>query len=153
MGARFRFTYSFSQWPAGCRICIFAAAFWAAIGCDFVDEEGPGVLAVEVIPSSITIEEIESAPTEYFEIEISTVNFDDEIQDANAFIGDQDRDALPPGEVVVDGTVVYLEGILNHWFQGYEPGLYEIGVLVESETAFTRELNWATVEVVANDGS
>lgn len=130
---------------------IFAAALGAwlvvATGCDFVDDDAPGVLAVEVIPSTITTEEISSSPQGYFEIEISTENFTDEITDANAFIDDMDRYALPPGEVIVDDNVVVLDGIINHWFQGYEPGIYDIGVEVESDTAFSREFNRATVEV------
>ncbi len=126
-------------------LVIAAALLWS--GCDFVDDDAPGVIAVEVVPSTITVDEISSAPQEHFTIEISTENFTDEITDANAFIGEEERDALPPGEVVINDNVVNLEGILNHWFQGYDPGIYDIGVEIESETAFAREFNRATVEI------
>lgn len=114
-------------------------------GCDFVDDDAPSVLAVEVIPSTITAAETGDT-SQFFEIEISTENFLDEIETAAAFIGNQQRYA-EPGNIVVNDNVVTLEEISYTWFTQMGPGVYDIGVEVESATAFTREFNRATVTI------
>ncbi len=126
-------------------IAVTVAIVASSVGCDFVDDEGPQILAVEVVPSTIKVEETGNH-SESFVIEISTANFIDEIETGTAFIGAQERYA-EPRTVEVQDNLVYLEGIAYTWFTGMEPGIYDIGVEVQSETAFTREFNRATITI------
>lgn len=127
-----------------CGLTIAVAAL-LAVGCDFADDDGPEVLAVEIVPSTITKADT-ADHTGVFEIEISTANFVDEIETGDAFIGNQQRYAEPE-EVEVNDNIVYLRGIAHTWFTGMDAGVYDIGVEVDSGTAFTREFNRATVTI------
>lgn len=116
---------------------------------DFDDLEEPDVIDVTIDPSTISHSEIGSGNQE-FSIDITVTNFEDEILDARAFIGDEERDAVPvPDEIeIIDENVVRLDGIADTWFNGYDPGIYDIGVEVESDTEAALAFEQATVEIV-----
>lgn len=120
-------------------------------GCplEFADLDGPRVLNLTVSPSAIDQGDTAST-SDYFSIEISVVNFDDEPEYANVFIQEApgysirysaSRDAL------IEGNLILIDDIDFTWFQGYEPGVYNIGVEIESPTVTLVERNQATVTI------
>lgn len=133
--------------PSLIALVALAAFLW---GCpvDFEDPEGPSIVEVTITPDEISRQNIGS-PDVTFTAEISTANFDDELdpEAASVFIGEREAHANPEHAFVDDGLVV-LENIGSEWFsQHHEPGEYAIGAEVASDTASARAFNQDIVTV------
>lgn len=131
------------------RVLSLAAVSIALVflsGCPVAVDDGfgPQILDLTVDPSSIPYQD-PLPHDEDFEVTISTQNLDGEIVDANVFIGDQERTAVYDDMEVIDGNIVVLSGIAYTWFEGYDPGVHNIGAEVDSENGYIFELDLATV--------
>lgn len=121
-------------------------AFLTACPVDFLDLETPEVLNLTIAPSSISVADTGSTNT--FTIEMSVANFDDEIEFATVFIQNGNREAqFDESDLTIDGNLIVITGVSYTWFQGYNPGTYDIGARVESLTVEHRQSNLATVTI------
>lgn len=123
-------------------------------GCplELDDDFGPQILNVTVDPSSIVHIEETLDDSQHFEITISTQDLDGEILGANVFIGDEQRYAAYDNMEVIDDNIVVLHGVAYTWFQGYDPGVYDIGAEVDSENGYIFELDQAAVTIEEQQG-
>lgn len=128
-------------------LLMAAATALLLTACPFelADLDEPQVLNMTVSPSAITVAET-GAANKFFDIEISVINFDDDPDYASVFIQDGRREATY-SNIHFDGNLILIQGISYTWFQGYGPGVYPIGVEVESPTTSLTELNQATVTI------
>lgn len=130
-------------------VVVIAAVVALLTGCplEFEDLTEPQILNVTVDPSTISQSDIGTSKT--FDAEISTANFDDELDpdSAQVFIGNEEQIAVP-GDVHINGNVVLLTGIESTWFRDHNaPGDYDIGAFIASETESARALNQTIVTV------
>lgn len=126
---------------------------------EFEDLQTPTILDVTVSPSQI--DEHDIGPHNDFDfVEISTANFDDELDpdSARAFIEGNEfgaaADSDTAGDVQVDGNVIILYDVPTTWFNEYsEPGTYNIGAAVEALNTNTsaRARNVGAVTVTSAD--
>jgi len=113
-------------------------------GC-LLDPTEPGIVTMSISPDVISASDT-GMTDEYFTIEITVVNFSDEIEEVTVFTQSPRVDAEPQN-VVVEGNVVVLSGIAKSWFTDFEPGVHSIGATVSSATASITENNLATVTI------
>ena len=133
----------------GTLLFLSLALFLTGCPLDFADLDEPRVLNLTISPSAITQAET-SSTTDTFSIEISLINFDDQPDYANVFI--QETPTYPirysaSQEAMIEGNLVLIDDIDFSWFQGYAPGVYSIGVEIESPTVTLVERNQATVTI------
>lgn len=128
-------------------IALSAIFFLTACPLDFADLDQPQVLNMTISPSSISYGETTSS-NQFFSIEISVANFDDDVIDASVFIQQGNRTAEAGPTDIIDGNLILFEENIEYfWFSGYEPGTYEIGVEVISPTITHTQRNQATVTI------
>lgn len=133
------------------KLFLITSSLFVLTACplDFADLDEPRVLNLTVSPSQISQDDTTST-SDFFTIEISVVNFDDPPEEANVFIqaaGSQAIRYSASEEQFIDGNLIVIEDIDYTWFQGYEPGTYNIGVEIESPTVTLVERNQATVTI------
>ena len=128
-------------------LALGSLLFLTACPLDFADLDEPQILNMTISPSTIT--HAETGSTESFSVEISVVNFDDEPDSAEIFIQDGNRSAaFNDDDLHIDGNLILIDNIAYTWFQGYSPGVYDIGVEISSPTvSLLRETNVATVTI------
>lgn len=115
-------------------------------GCplEFEDLDEPTIEAITVAPSSISQSDI-GVHGEFDLIEISTANFDDDLDpdSVEVFISDEptrSADRHGPGnvDIEVQGNVVTMTGVQTSWFSDHnQPGDYNVGAYVEAANTNT----------------
>lgn len=146
MQPRFSPTPSILNLP---RLGLFVCAIilLSLTACEFENLTEPRVVDVTVDPSSIQYQ----VDTEDFTVFISVANFNEEIEDAVAFYEDgsseRDTDLVGTEVEIIDGNEIIIDKIPFAWFQGQEPGIYDIGVRINSATIEVTERNLATVQI------
>lgn len=133
------------RFPLFLLLATAAALFLTACPFELADLEEPQVLNMTISPSAITLAET-GAANKFFDVEISVANFDDQPDFASVFIQNGNRTATY-SNIHFEGNLILIQGISYTWFQGYTPGVYPIGVEIESPTTSLTELNQATVTI------
>lgn len=109
-------------------------------------EEAPSIVSVNLSPSTIQVNRYNGT----MNVSIIIDGFEGEIVEADVFIQippDSPRDAQKDS-ITADTGAVILHGVAKTWFQGLEPGLYNIGASVTSNAGETIEqLDLATVTI------
>lgn len=112
-------------------------------GCplEFEDLEEPTILDITVSPSTISQTEI-GPHNEFDVIEISTANFDDELDpdSVEVFIDHGSNPTVDSNsaDVQVQDNVITLTGVTYSWFSNHnQPGDYNIGAYVEAANTTT----------------
>lgn len=113
-------------------------------GC-LLDPTEPGIVSMTITPDVISASDT-GMTDEFFTVELTVINFADEIDQVTVFTQDP-RVEAEPQNVVVEGNVVVLSGIAKSWFTDFDPGVHNIGATVESATASITENNLATVTI------
>ncbi len=138
---------AFPRRTTGVLVATLALFVLTACPLDFADLDTPEILNLTVAPSSISVADTGST-SQTFSIEMSVVNFDDEIEFATVFIQDGNREAqFNDDDISIDGNLIVITGIAYTWFQGYDPGTYDIGAEVHSATVQHNQRNLATVTI------
>ncbi len=134
-------------------LCIVAVSVALLTACplEFEDLEEPTILNLTISPSTVSQGDIGSQD---FSAEISTANFDDELDPdrARVFIseqGQEGREAVASSVELIDDTIIVLDDIDGNWFAGEysEPGDYDIGAEVASGTESARAMTLTVVTV------
>ncbi|MBA2662534.1 MAG: hypothetical protein H0U74_09590 [Bradymonadaceae bacterium] len=129
---------------------LFSALFLAVTtliiaGCPIDLGDEPRIVSMNIDPSVISRSEV-GMTDEYFNIELSTINFDEDITGVEVYIQlTPVRNAV--GTVIVEGETILIERIAKTWFGGLEPGTYSIGAQVRTSSVTVRENNLATVVI------
>ncbi|MFW5966184.1 MAG: hypothetical protein ACOCV2_01645 [Persicimonas sp.] len=130
-------------------LAAIAALALAGCGDDFFDV-GAQILDVQVDPNELSETE---APNASPEVTIEVTGFEGQIVDADAFLEESD---IPDGEdryaqkgdIDVVGNTIILEDVRSGWFQGLEPGNYNVGAeVVSDEGENIQQLDLETVTI------
>lgn len=112
------------------------------------DAEGsfPSISALNVVPSSVSQAEVASVD---WDVSITITDFEGAITEADAFIQlDGDSRSSGHGEFEVSGDTVTLVDVNQAWFQGLEPGTYDLGASIVSDAGEeVTQLDLATVTI------
>lgn len=111
---------------------------------------GPTIVSLQIEPNTISVNQNTGMFDEYFNVTIQVSGFESPIDDVELFIVENDRPASknPQRSTEIDGNTIRITRITQTWFQGMEPGVYNIGATVidEGGTSDTQR-NLAQVEV------
>ncbi|RAL24984.1 hypothetical protein DL240_01880 [Lujinxingia litoralis] len=127
-------------------LLLLVVALLSLSGC-LLDPTEPGIASMTITPSVISLSET-GMTDEYFTIELTVVNFTDEIEEVTVFTQSPEIEAVPQS-VVAEGNVVVLSGISKSWFTNFDTGAHPIGATVTSASASITERNLATVTIEA----
>ena len=133
-------------------VTVFIAFSLVLSGCplDFGDLEEPEIIDVTIIPSEICEAET-GEQDKHFTIDITIANFDDEVEDARAFLGEEDREAPVDHMEVVDDNVISLQEIRFSWLSGRSADVHDVGVEVSSSTESALAFRVATITIHDDD--
>ncbi len=140
-------------------VTVFVAFSLVLSGCplDFGDLEEPEIIDVTVIPSEICEAETDEQD-EHFTIDITIANFEDEVEDATAFLGEEEREAPVDHMEVVDDNVISLQEIRFSWLAGRDADIddgdmevHDVGVEVSSSTESALAFRVATITIHDDD--
>ena len=109
---------------------------------------GAQIVSLTLEPNTISLSDT-GMTDEYFTVTLVTGGFVDPVDPETAvvFIQEPERTEAEPGTREVSGNTITLGMIAKSWFAGLEPGVYNIGAEVSSETEQVRQLDLATVTV------
>lgn len=124
---------------------VLILALATTTACIVDEDTDPQIVSMSVTPSQISRSE---AGTAIFTATIQVANFDEDIADAQVevYIVSPMRVA-DPEQIELEGETIILSDIGKSWFGGLEPGVYNIGALVETDTVTIRENNVTTVTI------
>lgn len=116
---------------------------------------GPTITNVTVNPSTIS-QSNTGMTDQYFDVTISTSNFEGEFESAEVFIQlpQDNRDSQGSFAPIESGDISTIASeprtIPQSWFQNLEAGTYSIGATVTTDLEEVTQLDLATVTVTAN---
>jgi uncharacterized protein (DUF433 family) len=93
---------------------------------------GPTITSLQIEPNTISKNRNSGMTDQYFQVTIQVTGFEDDIEDVELFIAENDRTAPrnPDRETSINGTTITVTRIQQTWFNGMDPGTYNIGAAV-----------------------